>query len=93
MWLQKNAVKMLITWTDDVISWYNVQNCGTKTKTLIAFVSQISAQSAQKIPETFRNERKLHRSYQITYKQNMLRIPFEFRGMGLVEDILLKNFQ
>ena len=89
MWLQKNAVKMLITWSDDVISWCYDQNCGTKTKTLIAFESQISAQNAQKIPETFRNERKIHRNYQITYKQNKLRIPFGFRGRGLVEDILL----
>ena len=93
MWSQKNAVKMLITWSDDVISWCYDQNCGTKTRTLIAFESQISAQNAQKIPETFRNERKLHRNYQITYKQNILRIPFGFRGIGLVVDILLKNFQ
>ena len=80
MWLQKNAVKMLITWSNDVISWCFDKNCGTKTKTLITFESQIIAQNAQKFPQTFRNERKLQRNYQITYKQNILRIPLDFGG-------------
>ena len=74
MWLQKNAVNMLITWSADIISWCYDQYCGTKTKNLIAFKSQISDQYAQKIPEMFRNERKLHRNCQITHQQNILRI-------------------